>query len=47
MEKHPHLFAGAISSSGVIKAIYSLPEFDTHTFAAAGTDCGRAIMHAM
>lgn len=43
MQQHPNLFAAGISSSGVVDARYSLPEFDTHTLATAGIPCGIAL----
>jgi len=41
------LFAGAISSSGVVNTQYEIPEFDTHTLAAAASPCGEAYISAM
>ena len=46
-QQHPHLFAATVSSSGVVDAHYELPEFDTHTFAAGGVPCSRAIQQAL
>ncbi|CAL6094596.1 Serine_peptidase [Hexamita inflata] len=46
-QQHPHLFAASISSSGVVDAHYELPEFDSHTYAAAGTPCAQAYTLAM
>ncbi|CAL6088349.1 Serine_peptidase [Hexamita inflata] len=46
-QQHPHLFAATISSSGVVNVKYENPEFDTHTYAAAGTPCAQAYVHSM
>ncbi|CAL6017754.1 Serine_peptidase [Hexamita inflata] len=47
MQQHPGLFAGAISSSGVVDARFEIPEFDTQTYAAAGQPCAQAFVQAM
>lgn len=45
-QQHPQIFAAGLSSSGVVNAIYSLPDFDRHTLAVAGSPCGDALLQA-
>ena len=46
-QKFPFAFAATISSSGVVNAIHSLPEFDQQTYRSSGAVCAKAQLLAM
>ena len=46
-QKYPFAFAATISSSGVVNAMHSLPEFDQQTYRSSGATCAKAQLLAM
>lgn len=45
-QRHPNLFAAALSSSGVVNARFEIPEFDTHTLMVSASPCSDALFQA-
>lgn len=46
-QQFPHVFTATVSSSGVVNAMYNIPEFDEQIYAGSGNICAKASSIAM